>query len=225
MRVLFVEDSHRLRETVSLALRKSGFAVDAAEDGAEGLFYATNHHYDVAVLDIMMPGLDGISLLRKMRAAGQDTPVLFLTAKTRVSDRVAGLESGADDYLVKPFALEELVARVGALSRRGFRESSSLLRVADLEVDTGAKTVKRGGVEVHLKPREFALLELLMRRSGEVVSRSEIDEHLYDDDSLPMSNVIDACVYSIRKKVAVDPSSPPLIHTRRGMGYVLAPPE
>ena len=222
---MIVEDSRRLRETVSLALRKSGFAVDATGDGEEGRFLASNNPYDVAVFDIMLPGIDGLTLLKQLRAAGNQTPVLLLTAKTGIPDRVAGFEVGADDYLVKPFALEELIARVGALSRRGFRESSTILRVADLEMDTGAKIVKRAGHRIHLKPREYALLELLMRRTGEVVSRTEIDEHLYDDASLPMSNVIDASIYSIRRKIAIKEPSQPLIHTRRGMGYVLGASE
>ena len=223
MRVLLIEDSRRLRDTVTLGLRKSGFAVDAAEDGKEGLLLFTGNRYDVAVIDIMLPRLDGLTLLKRVRMNGDETPILLLTAKSRIDDRVAGLQSGADDYLTKPFALEELVARVAALSRRGFRHSSSILKVEDLEVDTGAKTVKRAGIPIHLKPREFMLLEFLMRRAGEVVSRSDIDEHLYDDAALPMSNVIDASVYSIRKKLSVDPTSKPLIHTRRGMGYYLDP--
>jgi len=222
MRVLFVEDSRRLRQTVALALRKSGFAVDATGDGSDGLFLAENHHYDVAIFDIMLPGLDGLSLLQRMRESGSEIPVLFLTAKSSVPDRVRGLQKGADDYLVKPFALEELIARVEVLSRRGFRHSTNILRVEDLELNSSAKTVRRRGTPVKLKPREFELLELLMRRSGEVISRTEIDEHLYEDDSLPMSNVIDATIYSIRRKIAVEGSSGQLIHTRRGHGYILS---
>ncbi|NNE94073.1 MAG: response regulator transcription factor [Verrucomicrobiales bacterium] len=223
MRVLFVEDSCSLRNTVSLALRKSGYAVDSTGDGRDGLFLVENHRYDVAVLDIMLPGLDGLSLLQCLREKGCRTPVLLLTARSAIADRVRGLLSGADDYLIKPFALEELIARVGALSRRGFRESSNILRVADLKLNSAAKTVERNGTPIQLKPREFALLELLMRQAGEVVSRADIDEHLYEDDSLPMSNVIDASIYSIRRKIQVDDSSEPLIHTRRGQGYILEP--
>lgn len=221
MRVLFVEDSDRLRGVVSKALRKSGYAVDECGDGDEGLFLAESNPYDVAILDIMLPELDGLSMLKKLREGGNETPVIFLTAKGQVADRVLGFEAGADDYLVKPFALDELIARVGALCRRRFQQSSIVLKVADLEVDTLAKTVSRGGVPIQLKPKEFAMLELLMRRAGEVVSRTEIDESIYDHAFTAMSNVIDTAICAIRRKIAVTPDAQPLIHTRRGHGYVL----
>lgn len=221
MRVLYVEDAFPLRDTVALALRKSGFAVDAAEDGSEGLFLFENYQYDVAVLDVMLPKFDGLALMKEIRRAERYTPVLLLTAKGELEDRVAGLDSGADDYMVKPFALDELISRIRALSRRGFKNPSSVLRVSDLEVDTSAKTVRRAGVAVKLSAHELAVLEILMRKAGTVVSRSVIDQHFYENSELPMSNVIDVVICSIRKKISLNRSKPEMIHTRRGLGYVL----
>ncbi|MEC5129278.1 response regulator transcription factor [Verrucomicrobiales bacterium BCK34] len=221
MRVLYVEDAFPLRDTVALALRKSGFAVDAAEDGSEGLFLFENYQYDVAVLDVMLPKFDGLALMKEIRRAERYTPVLLLTAKGELEDRVAGLDSGADDYMVKPFALDELISRIRALSRRGFKNPSSVLRVSDLEVDTSAKTVRRAGVAVKLSAHELAVLEILMRKAGTVVSRSVIDQHFYENSGLPMSNVIDVVICSIRKKISLNRSKPEMIHTRRGLGYVL----
>lgn len=221
MRVLLVEDSARLRKTVSMALRRSGFSVDAAEDGEEGLWLAQSHDYDAIVLDLMLPKLGGLEVVRELRKRGKATHILILTALDAVEDRVAGLKAGADDYLPKPFALEELIARVEALCRRAYGSKQTVLRVADLEVDTGARTARRAGVALELTAREYQLLEYLMRRRDEVVSRSEIEEHIYDGHVDPMSNVVDSAVCVLRKKIVAGGSAAPLIHTRRGLGYLL----
>ena len=221
MRLLLVEDSRRLRETIVLALRRSGYAVDETADGDDGLWMAQNHDYDAAILDIMVPGLDGLSLLKTLRREGNKTPVMFLTARDTVNDRVNGLRSGADDYLVKPFALEELLARVEALCRRAYQSVNPEIQVADLKIESGAKTVSRSGTMIDLTAREFALLEYLALRQGQVVSRTEIEAHIYDDLVSPMSNVVDSAICALRKKITVNPDSLPLIHTRRGQGYIL----
>jgi DNA-binding response OmpR family regulator len=220
MRVLLVEDSERLQRLVGTALRKSGYAVDVAGDGMTGLRSAEGNDYDVIVLDLMLPALDGLSLLRRLRAAGRQAHVLVLTARDTVEDRVRGLGAGADDYLVKPFALEELLARVQALARRSHGAKSPLVTVGDLHVDTSRRSVSRAGRTIELTAREYALLEYLALRQGAVVSRAEIEAHIYDERAEPMSNVVDAAVYALRRKLDA-PGAPPLIHTRRGMGYVL----
>ena len=206
---------------MTTALKASGYAVDGVGDGEEGLWLAQTHDYDVLVLDIMLPGLDGLGVLTALRKEGNETPVLFLTARDAVEDRVQGLRQGADDYLVKPFALEELLARVETLTRRRYQKRTSVVTVGDLALDSGAKTVLRAGVGIHLAAREFALLEYLMLRSGQVVSRTEIEEHIYDDLVSPMSNVVDSAICALRKQIAVGDGAKPLIHTRRGQGYVL----
>ncbi|MFT5287125.1 MAG: DNA-binding response OmpR family regulator [Planctomycetota bacterium] len=221
MRILVVEDSKVLRDYVAKALKASGYAVDVAEQGDDGLALALDVSYDAIVLDIMLPALDGISVLKKLREAGRDTPILFLSAKDTVEDRVQGLRKGADDYLVKPFELDELLARVEVLCRRRYDRHQSGLQVGDLELDSTTKQVSRAGHILDLPAREFALLELLMAREGDTISRSEIEEHIYDDLASPMSNVVDSAIYALRRKIAVHPDLPPLIHTRRGMGYVL----
>lgn len=224
MRVLLVEDSAPLRLPVVKALKASGHAVDATGDGAEGWRMTQDHDYDVVILDIMLPGMDGREILRRMRAAGNETPVLFLTAKDAVEDRVAGLRLGADDYLTKSFAIEELLARVEALARRKYGRCSPLLVVGDLELDQAAKTVRRGGRDIVLPPQLFALLEYLLLRKGQVVSRTEIEGHIYDELVSPMSNVVDTAVCALRRAIAITDRSAPLIHTRRGMGYVILEP-
>ena len=224
MRVLLVEDSVHLRQPVAKALKASGFAVDTTGDGAEAWHMARDHDYDVIILDIMLPGMDGREVLKRLRGAGKETPVLFLTAKDAIEDRVAGLRLGADDYLVKSFAIEELIARVEALGRRKYANRSPKLTVADLELDQSAKIVRRGGGHVELAPQLFALLEYLLLRKGQVVSRREIEEHIYDDQVSPMSNVVDTAVCALRRAIAVSADSVPLIHTRRGMGYVIEEP-
>ncbi len=220
MRVLLVEDSKRLRTTVGAALRRSGYAVDAAGDGQEGLWLAESNDYDVILLDIMLPKLDGLSVLQRLRRGGASTHVLLLTAKDTVADRVHGLRLGADDYLVKPFALDELLARVEALCRRAYGSKQPRLVVADLEIDTVAKEVFRAQQPVSLKPREYLLLEYLARRSGEVVTRTDIEAHIYDGKLDPMSNVVESAISTLRKKLGLL-NQAPLIHTRHGLGYVL----
>lgn len=220
MRILLVEDSPRLQRSLGTALRKTGYAVDLAGDGEQGLWLAMSHDYDVIVLDIMLPKRDGLSVLTELRRQGKKVHVLLLTARDTVPDRVQGLQSGADDYLVKPFALEELLARVQALGRRAYGTKQPRLQVGDLEIDTLARCVRRAGQPVDLTAREYLLLEYLVRRRGQVVSRAEIEAHIYDEHVDPMSNVVDSAVCSLRKKLGAA-DSPALIHTRRGLGYVL----
>jgi DNA-binding response OmpR family regulator len=223
MRVLLIEDSKLLQRSVGTALKRAGYAVDVTGDGKEGLWYAESNPYDVIILDLMLPGMDGLTLLRRLRTQGKDTHVLILTAKDTVSDRVCGLQSGADDYLVKPFALEELLARVQALCRRGYGQKKSRLRIGDLEIDMAAMTVKRAGEVIDLTAREYRLLEYLALRRGEVVSRSEIEEHIYGDSVDPLSNVVDSAICTLRRKIT-PPGKPPLIGTKRGLGYMMDSP-
>ncbi len=220
MRVLLVEDSVRLQRSLGTALRKSGYAVDVAADGEAGLWQAQSNDFDVIILDLMLPKRDGLSVLAELRRQGKSTHVLLLTARDTVADRVQGLQTGADDYLVKPFALEELLARVQALCRRAYGSKQSRVAIADLEIDTLARTARRAGQAIVLTAREYHLLEYLARRRGQVVSRSEIEEHIYDDQVDPMSNVVDSAICSLRKKLGAA-SDAPLIRTRRGLGYVL----
>jgi DNA-binding response OmpR family regulator len=224
MRVLVVEDSARLRKTVGTALRRSGYAVDVAGDGEEGLWLAKSNDYDVVVLDVMLPKRDGLDVLRALRSDARQIHVLLLTARDTVGDRVSGLQAGADDYMVKPFALEELLARVQALCRRAYGSQSPRLTLQDREIDSIARTVCRAGRPIELTAREYQILEYLARRRGQVVTRSEIEAHIYDDAVDPMSNVVDSAICSLRKKIAVGADYPPLIQTRRGLGYVLDPP-
>lgn len=221
MRVLVVEDSPQLRESLTVALVESGYAVDTAADGEDALWRARSQTYDVVILDVMLPKLDGWAILERLRASGNASRVLFLTARDTVADRVRGLRTGADDYVVKPFAMQELLARVEALCRRAYGRHSVTIRVADLEIDTAGKRVRRAGLAIDLTSREYALLEYLAMRLGTVVSRTEIEAHIYDDQVSPLSNVVDATVYALRKKLAITEDSPALIHTRRGQGYVL----
>jgi DNA-binding response OmpR family regulator len=220
MRVLVIEDSVRLQRTLGTALRKSGYAVDLSGDGEQGLWLANSNSYDVVVLDLMLPKLDGLSVLTAMRRQKNDVHVLLLTARDSVADRVQGLRDGADDYLVKPFALEEFLARVQALCRRVFGDKRSVLAMGDIEIDTLRRAVRRAGCEIDLTSREYLLLEYLARRPGQVVSRSEIESHIYDEQVDPMSNVVDSAICSLRKKLGgADKAA--LIRTRRGFGYVL----
>ena len=216
MRVLYVEDSESLRRSVRRALRHAGFAVDLATDGAEGFAAAELNVYDVLVLDVMLPRLDGLALLRRLRAAGQTAHVLLLTARDTVADRVEGLHQGADDYLVKPFALAELIARVKALCRRAYGEKAGALCLGPLEIDLSARRLRVAGEGVELTAREWRLLEYLALRRGEVVPRAEIEAHIYDELVEPLSNVVDTAVYGLRRKIGAG-----LIRTRRGLGYVL----
>lgn len=221
MRLLLVEDSERLQRSLGTGLRRAGYAVDVTGTGTDGLWRATSTDYDLVVLDVMLPGLDGLSVLRELRARGRDTHVLLLTARDTVEDRVAGLRTGADDYLVKPFAFDELLARVEALGRRRSGRKDPVLRVGDLEIDPAAQSVARGGQVIGLLPREFALLAYLASRAGQVVSRTDVEAHIYDDRAEPMSNVVDSAVCALRRKID-RPGEPSLIVTRRRAGYVLA---
>jgi DNA-binding response OmpR family regulator len=223
MRILLVEDKNRLREAIEKALRESGYAVDSTDNGNDGLWMGSENTYDIILLDIMLPGLDGLNVLEQLRERERDTPVLLLTAKDTIADRVKGLRKGADDYLIKPFALEELLARIEALCRRSYKKSTSAITLNDLIIDSSAKTVKRDGNLIDLTAREYAILEYLAMRQGSVVSRSEIEEHIYDELVSPMSNVVDSAICNLRKKIEKGPDDAELIHTRRGQGYILMP--
>jgi len=220
MRVLLVEDSVRLSKYIKEGLNQVGYAVDSALDGEDGSWLALSNNYDVIILDLMLPKVDGISLLRRLRENKRNTHVLILTAKDTLSDKVHGLRAGADDYLVKPFAMEELIARVQSLVRRAYGRKSPVIAIGDLEIDTSRRVASRQGGDLELTAREYALLEYLAMKQGQVVSRTEIEQHIYDDLADPLSNVVDSTVYRLRKKVE-RPGGLTLIHTRRGMGYVL----
>jgi DNA-binding response OmpR family regulator len=222
-RVLLIEDSRRLRTYVKDGLIQAGFAVDQAEDGEEGLWLAGSNDYDAIILDLMLPKMDGLTVLDRLRSEGRKTHILILTAKDTVEDRVIGLDKGADDYLVKPFAFEELLARVQALVRRSYGIKSPVIDIGGLEIDIAKRSVERQGKAIDLTAREFALLEYLALRKGQVVSRKEIEDHLYDDGAELTSNVVDSHIYRLRKKIEI-PGGPALIQTRRGMGYILEEP-
>ncbi len=223
MRLLVVEDSERLGETLRVGLRKLGHAVDVVGDGTRGLSYAKLNPYDVMILDLMLPGLDGMSVMRSIRQLGNSIPILILTARDAVADRVAGLRQGADDYLVKPFAFDELVVRIEALDRRARGTASPSIEVGDLHIDTGARRVSRSGKWIELNRREYALLLYLAQRRGKVVTRLEIEDHLYDEHHFPNSNVVASAISELRARLAVD-GRPDMIQTRRGLGYVLEAP-
>ena len=227
MRVLLIEDYEPLARSLAQGLREAGYAVDATGNGQEGLALAQGNPYDALVLDLMVPQLDGWTILRTLRSDGANAGVLIITARDQLSDRVAGLDLGADDYLVKPFAFDELLARLRAVIRRRYGAAANLVRVGDLVIDAGARTVKRAGQVVALSAREFALLEYLAMRRGQVVSRAEIWEHVYDFAAEPSSNVVDVYVGYLRRKLGDgDSNAPRLIHTHRGLGYSIeAPPE
>ncbi|MGI8905985.1 MAG: response regulator transcription factor [Candidatus Sumerlaeaceae bacterium] len=223
MRLLLVEDSRILRESLCEGLRRLGHAVDSAGDGEEGLWLAECNGYDVIILDLMLPKLDGLSVLRRLRRQGKTDHVLILTAKDAVPDRVAGLDAGADDYLPKPFEFDELLARIRALVRRSHDTKSPVLELSDsLSIDTVSRTaLYRGEPLPHpLTAREYALLELLALNAGKIVSRTEIEQKIYDERAEPMSNVVDVAICTLRRKIDVE-GSPSLIVTRRGMGYLL----
>lgn len=215
MRVLIVEDEPDLLRTISQALREDGYAVDEASDGQEGLYKATSWEYDVIVLDLLLPKLSGWQVLEELRET-RTTPVLILTARDGVDDRVKGLDSGADDYLAKPFHLKELKARLRSLIRRSNGIASSQIQIGELIVDTTTKTVTRGQTILLLTPREFSLLELLALHRGQVVTRTRIYEHLFDETDDSLSNLVDVHVSHLRRKLGKD-----FITTRRGQGYIL----
>jgi DNA-binding response OmpR family regulator len=220
VRVLLIEDHKPLVRALRQGLEEEGFAVDTAMDGEEGDFKARSAEYDAIILDLMLPKVDGLSLLRRWRQDGMSSHVLVLTARGTIEDKVRGLDIGADDYLTKPFDLEELLARLRALIRRGHQVKDPVLRVHDLEIDTATRTVKRGGQAIHLTPREYSLLEFLAFHHGKVVSRSKIWEHLYDEHDESTSNVVDVYIRYLRNKIDKG-FEPPLILTRWGEGYLL----
>ncbi len=220
MRILIVEDETKTAAFLAKGLRESGFVAEVAQDGEEGLFRALSQDHDLLILDAMLPRRDGWSVLRELRNSGRSMPVLFLTARSAVPDRVKGLELGADDYLVKPYAFTELLARVRALLRRRGERSAEVVQIADLRVDLLGARAPRGEARLDLAPKEFALLSLLARRQGEVLSRLIIAEQVWDMQFEGDSNVVDVAIRRLRRKVD-DPFALKLVHTVRGMGYVL----
>ncbi len=221
MRVLLVEDDPQVAAFLLKALKEVGIVADHAADGRQGLFLAAAEDYDALILDRMLPGLDGLSIVRTLRASGDRTPALILSALGEVDDRVAGLRAGGDDYLVKPFAFSELHARLEALMRRTVAEGSqTLLRVGDLEMDLLSRQVRRGGQAIRLKPQEFRLLEYLLRHAGQVVTRTMLLEGVWDYHFDPQTNVIDVHISRLRSKIDKG-FDRPLLHTVRGAGYVL----
>jgi heavy metal response regulator len=220
MRLLVVEDEDKVANFIRMGLGQENYAVDIAKDGQKGLHLAETVAYDLIILDLMLPGIPGLELLKQLRTKKTNLPVLILTAKGDVKDKVAGLDGGANDYLVKPFAFAELSARVRALLRRETPQTGSTLCYADLELDTALHVVKRGGREIELKPKEFALLEYLLRNAGRPVTRTMILEHVWDIHFDSISNVVDVHINTLRNKLDKD-FQPHLIHTIRGVGYVL----
>lgn len=220
MRVLVIEDYAPVREAVTQGLKEAAYAVDCASDGKDGLWYATRNQYDVIVLDLMLPGVSGMEILQRLRKERSAARVLILTAKDAVDDRVEGLNAGADDYLIKPFALEELLARINVLVRRRYDQVGTLIEVGDLTINTATQTVHRAGIAIDFTRREYALLVFLAMRAGQVVSRTDIWENVYDFESDAHSNVIDVYVRYLRQKLEQN-GWPRMIHTRRGFGYVM----
>lgn len=220
MRILLVEDNKPLARALKTGLQEESFAVDTAQDGEEAAYKARTTNYDIIILDIMLPGEDGLSLLKRWRTEGMKTHVLVLTARDTVDDKVRGLDMGADDYLTKPFQLEELLARLRALLRRGHQVKDPVLRIHDLEINTATRSVRRGGQDIQLTPREYALLEFLSFHRGKVVTRSMIWEHLYDEQDENTSNVVDVYIRYLRNKIDKK-FKPPLILTRWGEGYMM----
>jgi two-component system response regulator MprA len=224
MRVLVVDDERPVREALERALRLEGYDVDLAADGGEALAQLAHASPDVIVLDVLMPEVDGLEVCRRLRSAGDRTPILLLTARDAVSDRVEGLDAGADDYLVKPFALEELHARLRALLRRSANDSGTVLRFGDLSLDTGTREIRRGERRIELTRTEFLLLELFLRNPRQVLTRSLIFDRVWGYDFGPTSNALEVYVGYLRRKTEAD-GEPRLIHTVRGVGYALREPE
>jgi len=220
MRVLLVEDFLPLARSVCQGLQESGYAVDLASDGAQALDCLHSAAYDGIVLDVMLPKVDGLTVLRRVREKGGDIPVLVLTARDQLDEKITGLDAGADDYLVKPFAFPELVARLRAIMRRRYGQRSNLIEAGSLTIDTAARTVTRDGGCIALSAREYAVLEYLARRRGQIVSRGDIWEHVYDFATEPSSNVVDVYIGYLRKKIDHGQGEK-LIRTHRGLGYSL----
>jgi DNA-binding response OmpR family regulator len=226
VRILVVDDDVRLCSVIRRGLVEEGHAVDTANDGEEGQYYAEISEYDLVILDIMMPKIDGLAVCRSLREARRDVPILMLTAKDAVSDRVVGLDTGADDYLVKPFAFDELLARVRALTRRHAPTRATVLAIGDVSLDTVTRRVHRGDREIELTAKEYAVLEYLMRNPGAVITRGMIEEHAWNNDFDSVSNLVDVYIRRLRSKLDVDgkPGEPSLIETIRGAGYRLRSP-
>jgi DNA-binding response OmpR family regulator len=220
MRLLLVEDDARIARFVAKGLREQSYAVDVATNGDDALYQAEINSYDLIVLDVMLPGRDGFAVCRELRAAGQKIPILMLTAKDAVEDRIAGLDFGADDYLTKPFEFRELLARLRALLRRSGELRPARIAVADLVLDTGARSVSRAGTDVPMTTKEYALMEYLARNVGRVVGRAEIAEHVWEETFDPFSNLIEVYVNRLRRKIDAGRATP-LLQTRRGAGYIL----
>jgi DNA-binding response OmpR family regulator len=220
MRLLLVEDDARIARFVAKGLREQAYAVDVSATGDDALYQAAINTYDLVILDVMIPGRDGFAVCRELRKSGQRMPILMLTARDAVEDRINGLDSGADDYLTKPFEFRELLARLRALLRRSGELRPAKIAVADLVLDTAAQSVSRNGQTVPLTAKEYALLEFLARNAGRVVGRAEIAEHVWDETFDPFSNLIEVYINRVRRKIDAD-SAKPLLHTRRGAGYLL----
>jgi DNA-binding response OmpR family regulator len=220
MRLLLIEDNDRLRETLAAGLRTVGYQVDTAADGDAGWQAASEAAHDAIILDRMLPGLDGLEVLRRLRRSGSTVPVLLLTARDSVPDRVEGLDAGADDYLTKPFAVAELLARLRMLLRRGQHRADPLVTIGDLEVDTVGRTVRRAGRRLHLTPKEYTLVEYLLARPGAVVTRPELMDQLYGASDEATGNAVEVLIGRVRRKLH-PPGSTPILHTRRGFGYQL----
>jgi DNA-binding response OmpR family regulator len=222
MRILLVEDEVDAARILAKGLREQSYAVDIVGDGREALEKAFINSYDLLLVDIMLPGVDGLEVCRRLRAEGSHVPILLLTARIGVDDRITGLDCGADDYLTKPFDFGELLARIRALLRRGSDLKEIVLTVGDLSIDTRSHAVRRKDEPINLTAKEYALLEYLVRRRGEVVSRADISEHVWEETYDPFSNLIEVYIQRLRRKL--DPAGTmPLLHTRRGEGYMLAP--
>lgn len=222
MRILLVEDDSRIAHFVAKGLREQAYAVDVAVNGEEALYQVAVNTYDIVVLDVMIPEPDGFAVCKELRRAGHRMPVLMLTARDAVEDRIEGLDRGADDYLTKPFEFRELLARLRALLRRPTALQPAILSVADLLVDTAGQTVSRNGKAIPMTAKEYALIEFLTRNAGRVVGRAEIAEHVWDEEFDPFSNLIEVYVNRLRRKIDTK-GTKPLLHTRRGAGYVLGP--
>lgn len=226
MRILVVEDTKDMNRLIVKALTKAGYSVDGCFDGEEALDYLAGAEYDGIVLDVMMPKMDGHQLLAKLRAQGSDIPVLFLTARDSVADRVEGLDLGADDYLVKPFAFEELLARIRAMTRKHAGSRTDTLTVGDLVLDTRGRTAARAGRDIPLLPKEYAILEHLVRHAGTVLSREQLEDRIWNYEKAGSSNNIDGYMSRLRKKIDADaPEGRRLLHTVRGSGWVLRAPK
>jgi len=226
VRLLLIEDSARLQESLRVGFTRSGFAIDVVGDGRRGLTFARRGHYDVVILDLMLPELDGFSLLRELRASGSDAHVLVLSARHSLEDRVQGLQLGADDYLPKPFAFDELLARVHSLVRRRYASKAPAITVGELAIDPQARRVTVCGSQIRLTRREYRILEYLALRRGQTIQRGEIEDHIYDESSLPESNCIESAISLIRRKLREAGCKPPgPLWTRHGLGYCLAEQE